>query len=73
MTTFRDPNVYVKSKELVKQVCELLKKFPCEEQFSLSEQLLINEGAKMLSVLIAKRKQPVVQRPRTYSAASSKQ
>lgn len=131
MTTFRNLNVYIKSKELVKQIYELLKKFPREEQFALSDQLrravisipsniaegsgrnsqkdqahfyniaygslmevfsqldiacdlgyicqeefnqlvlLINEEAKMLSGLIAKRKQPIAQRPKTYSATSS--
>ena len=39
MTTFRNLNVYNKSKELVKQVYELLKKFPREEQFALCDQL----------------------------------
>lgn len=39
MTTFRNLNVYVKSKELVKQIYELLKKFPKEEQFALCDQL----------------------------------
>jgi four helix bundle protein len=123
MTTFRNLNVYTKSKELVKQIYELLKKFPKEEQFALCDQLrravisipsniaegsgrnsqkdqahfyniaygslmevfsqldiacdlgyisqeefeqmelLINEEAKMLSGLIAKRKQPIAQRP----------
>lgn len=132
MTTFRNLNVYIKSKELVKQIYELLKKFPREEQFALSDQLrravisipsniaegsgrnsqkdqahfyniaygslmevfslldiacdlgyisqvefnqlelLINEEAKMLSVLIAKRKQPIAKRPLIYSATSSK-
>lgn len=131
MTTFRNLNVYTKSKELVKQIYELLKKLPREEQFALSDQLrravisipsniaegsgrnsqkdqahfyniaygslmevfsqldiacdlgyisqeefnqlesLINEEAKMLSGLIAKRKQPIAQRPKTYSVASS--
>ncbi len=130
MTTFRNLNVYIKSKELVKQIYELLKKFPHEEQFALSDQLrravisipsniaegsgrnsqkdqahfyniaygslmevfsqldlacdlgyisheefeqmelLINEEAKMLSGLIAKRKQPIAQRPHPYSSAS---
>ena len=130
MTTFRNLNVYVKSKELVKKIYELLKKFPREEQFVLSDQLrravisipsniaegsgrnsqkdqahfyniaygslmevfsqldiacdlgyisheefeqmelLINEEAKMLSGLIAKRKQPMAQRPQTCSSAS---
>lgn len=123
MTTFRNLNVYIKSKELVKKIYELLKKFPREEQFALCDQLrraiisipsniaegsgrnsqkdqahfyniaygsllevfsqldiacdlgyiskeefnqlelLINEEAKMLSGLIAKRKQPIAQRP----------
>ena len=131
MTTFRNLNVYIKSKELVKKIYELLKKFPREEQFALCDQLrravisipsniaegsgrnsqkdqahfyniaygsllevfsqldiacdlgyisqeefnqlelLINEEAKMLSGLIAKRKQPMAQRPKTYSVASS--
>lgn len=130
MTTFRNLNVYIKSKELVKQIYELLKKFPREEQFALSDQLrravisipsniaegsgrnsqkdqahfyniaygslmevfsqldiacdlgyisqeefnqlelLINEEAKMLSGLIAKRKQPMAQRPKTSSSVS---
>ena len=130
MTTIRNLNVYIKSKELVKQIYELLKKFPREEQFALSDQLrravisipsniaegsgrnsqkdqahfyniaygslmevfsqldiacdlgyisqeefnqlelLINEEAKMLSGLIAKRKQPMAQRPQTCSSAS---
>ena len=39
MTTFRNLNVYNKSKELVKQIYELLKKFPKEEQFALCDQL----------------------------------
>ena len=39
MTTFRNLNVYIKSKELVKQIYELLKKFPREEQYALSDQL----------------------------------
>ena len=34
-------------------------------------ELVVNEEAKMLSGLIAKRKQPMVQRPLTYSVASS--
>ena len=131
MNSFRNLNVYIQAKELVKQIYELLKKFPREEQFALSDQLrravisipsniaegsgrnsqkdqahfyniaygslmevfsqldiacdlgyisqeelnqlelLINEEAKMLSGLIAKRKQPIVQRPKTYSVASS--
>lgn len=123
MPTFRNLNVYTQAKELVKQVYELLKNFPKEEQYALCDQLrravisvpsniaegsgrlsekdqahfytiaygslmetlsqldvawdlgyltqeefskfelLINEEAKMLSGLIAKRKQPIVQRP----------
>lgn len=39
MTTFRNLNVYIKSKELVKQIYELLKKFPKEEQYALCDQL----------------------------------
>lgn len=39
MPTFRNLNVYTQAKELVKQVYELLKKFPREEQFALSDQL----------------------------------
>lgn len=39
MTTFRNLNVYIKSKELVKQIYSLLKKFPREEQFALCDQL----------------------------------
>lgn len=39
MTTFRNLNVYIKSKDLVKQVYELLKKFPKEEQYALCDQL----------------------------------
>lgn len=39
MTTFRNLNVYNKSKELAKQVYELLKKFPREEQFAFCDQL----------------------------------
>lgn len=39
MTTFRNLNVYAKSKELVKQVYELLKRFPREEQYALCDQL----------------------------------
>jgi four helix bundle protein len=130
MTSFRNLNVYTKSKELVKQIYELLKKFPREEQFALSDQLrravisipsniaegsgrnsqkdqahfyniaygslmevfsqldiacdlgyisqeefnqlesLINEEAKMLSGLIAKRKQPIAQRPLNKSVTS---
>jgi len=39
------------------------------EEFEQME-LLINEEAKMLSGLIAKRKQPIAQRPQTCSSAS---
>ena len=39
MTTFRNLNVYIKSKELVKQIYELLKTFPHEEQYALCDQL----------------------------------
>lgn len=39
MNSFRKLNVYVKAKELVKQVYELLKKFPREEQYALCDQL----------------------------------
>ena len=42
-----------------------------QEEFSKFE-LLINKEAKMLSGLIAKRKQPIAQHPKTCSAASSK-
>ena len=37
--SYKNLNVYIKSKELVKQIYELLKKFPKEEQFALSDQL----------------------------------
>lgn len=39
MNTFRNLNVYIQAKELVKQVYELLKKFPKEEQYALCDQL----------------------------------
>lgn len=128
--SYKNLEAYKESKELVKQIYELLKKFPREEQFALSDQLrravisipsniaegsgrnsqkdqahfyniaygslmevlsqldiacdlgyisqeefnqlesLINEEAKMLSGLIAKRKQPIAQRPQTCSSAS---
>lgn len=79
MNSFRKPNVYIKAKELVKQVYALLKKFPREEQYALCDQLwlsqidvacdlgyisqdefdkleiLIDEEAKMLTGLVAKR------------------
>ena len=131
MNSFRTLKVYVQAKELVKQVYELLKKFPREEQYALCDQLrravisipsniaegsgrnsqkdqahfysiaygslmetfsqldvafdlgyirqeefnqlesLINEEAKMLSGLIAKRKQSIAQRPQPCSVASS--
>ena len=39
MNSFRKLNVYVKAKELVAKVYELLKKFPKEEQYALCDQL----------------------------------
>ena len=39
MNSFRKLNVYVKAKELVARVYQLLKKFPREEQFALCDQL----------------------------------
>ena len=39
MTTFRNLNVYIKAKELVTRVYELLRKFPREEQYALCDQL----------------------------------
>ena len=129
---YKDLDLYKAAKDLVLSVYALLRKFPKEEQFALSDQLrravisipsniaegsgrnsqkdqahfyniaygslmevfsqldiacdlgyisheefeqmelLINEEAKMLSGLIAKRKQPIAQRPKTYSATSSK-
>ena len=120
--SYKNLEAYKESKTLVKQIYELLKKFPREEQYALSDQLrravisipsniaegsgrnsqkdqahfyniaygsllevfsqldvacdlgyisqeefnqlelLINEEAKMLSGLIAKRKQPIAQR-----------
>lgn len=39
MPTFRNLNVYTQAKELVKQVYELLKTFPKEEQYALCDQL----------------------------------
>lgn len=39
MNSFRKLNVYIKAKELVKQVYTLLKKFPREEQYALCDQL----------------------------------
>lgn len=39
MNSFRALKVYIQAKELVKQVYELLKKFPREEQYALCDQL----------------------------------
>ena len=39
MNSFRNLNVYIQAKELVKQVYELLKSFPREEQYALCDQL----------------------------------
>lgn len=39
MTTFRNLNVYIKAKELVTRVYELLRRFPREEQYALCDQL----------------------------------
>lgn len=39
MNSFRKLNVYIRAKELVRQVYELLKKFPREEQYALCDQL----------------------------------
>lgn len=39
MNSFRKLNVYINAKELVKQVYQLLKKFPREEQYALCDQL----------------------------------
>lgn len=39
MNSFRNLNVYIKAKELVVKVYELLKKFPKEEQYALCDQL----------------------------------
>lgn len=39
MNSFRKLNVYIKAKELVARVYELLKKFPKEEQYALCDQL----------------------------------
>ena len=132
MNTFRNLNVYIQAKELVKQVYELLKRFPREEQYALCDQLrravisipsniaegsgrqsekdqshfytiaygslmealsqldvacdlgylsqeefckfevLINEEAKMLSGLIAKRKRSWLSSAASSSSASSK-
>lgn len=39
MNSFRKLNVYIRAKELVKCVYELIKKFPREEQYALCDQL----------------------------------
>lgn len=39
MNSFRNLNVYIKAKELVAKVYELLKKFPKEEQYALCDQM----------------------------------
>ena len=39
MNSFRQLNVYIKAKDLVARVYELLKKFPKEEQYALCDQL----------------------------------
>lgn len=39
MNSFRKLNVYINAKELVRQVYQLLKKFPREEQYALCDQL----------------------------------
>ena len=39
MKSFRNLNVYINAKELVRRVYELLKKFPKEEQYALCDQL----------------------------------
>ena len=39
MNSFRKLNVYIKSKQLVREVYQLLRKFPKEEQFALCDQL----------------------------------
>ena len=39
MKSFRQLNVYVKAKELVREVYELLRRFPKEEQYALCDQL----------------------------------
>lgn len=43
MNSFRKLNVYIKAKELVKQVYTLLKKFPREEQYALCDQLRLSQ------------------------------
>lgn len=39
MNSFRKLNVYIRAKELVRQVYEIIKKFPREEQYALCDQL----------------------------------
>ena len=39
MNSFRNLNAYIKAKELVSTVYALIKKFPKEEQYALSDQL----------------------------------
>lgn len=39
MNSFRNLNAYIKAKELVSIVYELIKKFPKEEQYALCDQL----------------------------------
>lgn len=39
MNSFRKLNVYIRAKELVKHIYELIKKFPREEQYALCDQL----------------------------------
>ena len=39
MNSFRNLNVYVRAKELVARVYELIKKFPKEEQYALCDQM----------------------------------
>lgn len=39
MNSFRKLNVYIKSKQLVREVYELLTQFPSEERFALCDQL----------------------------------
>ena len=39
MNSFRKLNVYIRAKELVREVYELIKKFPREEQYALCDQL----------------------------------
>ena len=39
MNSFRKLHVYIRAKELVREVYELIKKFPREEQYALCDQL----------------------------------